>query len=493
MAAFAPIVEPVAINQADIKAALKSNPEFFIQFFMGDNLTIESPEFHFVEFSKMISLLIKLYACAIPRDHAKTTLAKLASVYFFIFTDFSFGVYLSNTSTVADEACEDIIGFLECDNFKSVFGEVQFQVKQASRGFYKFTLFPGTPDEKECVLKALGAQKQVRGLNVGNKRPQFAIVDDFEDAEEIETEELYEKSKRWFYGTFRKALDKSGHKIIHLGNMVAQRCLIDEHCRSEYWHSTRYGCLLANGEPLWPQAWSIDKLREDFREYLQAGMIDVWFAEMMNVPTMGGSGLIKAKEIKYAPAVEPGMVEYGFITVDLAISDKTWAHNTAVVVHGWTGDYWQSCEYHLGGGIDPIALFDIIIYYCYRWSINVVGIENTAYQAALEPVFNYMCMVKNIENIQFRPLHAAIMRKTQRIAGWVSMIKDAQYYLTEGDFQGTQQLLTYNPKKKENDDDLIDAMAYAPQMIDMYIDIIRNTISLIPRGTRISNENLCEV
>ena len=61
-------------------------------------------------------------------------------------------------------------------------------------------------------------------------------------------------------------------------------------------------------------------------EYLEAGMADVWFAEMMNMPTAGGRGIIKAEDIVYRPFRIPDDIKYGFITIDLAISEQTWAH-----------------------------------------------------------------------------------------------------------------------------------------------------------------------
>jgi len=253
--------------------------------------------------------------------------------------------------------------------------------------------------------------------------------------------------------------------------------MLKEHCESEFWFSRRYGCLLSDGTPLWPDAWTIEKLRADFTEYLKAGMIDIWFAEMMNLPIGAGRGLIRATEIKYAPAVDPVDIEYGFITIDLAISKKTWAHKTVVAVHGWTGDYWICCEITGGVGIDPIALFEIIVEMAFKWRVRVVGIENTAYQASLQYVFPYMAMVRNIEGLEFRELHAH-MRKTQRIVGWCGMIRDGQYMIPEGDFVLTEQLLSYNPRTEDNDDDYIDAAAYAPQMIDNYLLEIQEVFTM---------------
>lgn len=476
-------LDPVQMNIAEVRHALQYDEEFFIQFFLGDELTLPVPKFHIDVFHLMTSTAVRLCAFAIPRDHAKTTLAKLACVKYWLFSPFQFIIYLSNVSATAVAACKDIIAFIESENFRSIYSDAKFETKQEGVGLYRFSLI--LPDKaggsftKNCILRALGAGQSVRGVNIGHRRPQLAIVDDLEDIENIATEDLYIKLKRWFYGTFRKCLDKFDHKIIHIGNMISNRCMLKEHCESEYWFSRRFGCLLADGTPLWPDAWPIEKLKLDFNEYLKAGMIDVWFTEMMNLPIGAGRGLIRATEINYQPMIEPVDLEYGFITIDLAISKETWAHKTVIAVHGWTGEYWIIAEIYGDVGLDPIRLFDIVVNLAFKWRVTVIGIENVAYQASLQYVFPYLAMVRNIEGLVFVELRA-IMKKTQRLVGWCAMIREKQYALPEGDFIITEQLLAYDPKLKDNDDDYIDACAHGPQMIDNYSAEIQHTFDLTP-------------
>lgn len=457
------MAQQVQINVAQIKYALEHDAEFFIQFFLEDELTFPVPNFHIDIFSLMIKEGLDAFVCAIPRDHAKTTLAKLSCVWYFLFSDFRFIVYLSNTATIAIPAVNDVATFLRSENFRSVFGEIEWLVQQEGVGFYKFK-FQG----KLCILRALGAGQQVRGINVDNQRPQLAIVDDLEDNDNIATEQLFRKLKVWFYGPFKKCLDKFNNKIIHLGNMISIKSLLHEHCESQFWHSRRYGCLLANGEPLWPDAWPMDKLKKDFAEYTQAGMLDIWFAEMMNLPMAAGKGLIQADQIGYRPAIVPGDHEFGFITIDLAISEQTWAHKTVIAVHVWNNSAWQIAETHGYVGIDPIALFAELIPICQRWQLRVVGIESVAYQASLQHVFRHLCVINQIQNMLFIPLPAAV-RKVQRLAPWAGLIKSGEYFLTEGDFMCTQQLLSFDPSKKTNDDDYIDACAHGPYVAQNFM------------------------
>src|SRR3546814_15220900 len=59
---------------------------------------------------------------------------------------------------------------------------------------------------KKCILRAVGAGQQMRGINIDNQRPDMAVVDDVEDNENTESELLQKKLDRWISGPFLKAL-----------------------------------------------------------------------------------------------------------------------------------------------------------------------------------------------------------------------------------------------------------------------------------------------
>ena len=175
----------VSLSSSQLKKALEHDPEMFIQFYMGDEIDSPVPEFHVKEFEKMTTMDIERYACAIPRDHAKTTLAKLAVIYLFIFTPWRFGIYLSNTTSISYPAAVDIINLIQKPNSITVFGAPEFETMQAGKGLYIFKWLG-----KRCILRALGAGQQVRGMNIDNQRPQFGVVDDLEDNDNIANETL---------------------------------------------------------------------------------------------------------------------------------------------------------------------------------------------------------------------------------------------------------------------------------------------------------------
>lgn len=476
--------EPMAV-QVDVPAliqALRTDHEFFINFYIPEEIKVPVPEFHKYIFGLMVSTADPKFACAIPRDHAKSTIAKLVCVHFLLFTEFRFIIYVSNTTAIAKEAVVDVINYIKSENHRAVFGDAEFITERGGEGLYKFDMrvprADGTMYTKTCIIRALGAGQQVRGINVDNQRPELAIVDDLESLENTATPHLIKQLKKWFYGTFRKALDKFNNKIIQIGNLVSTDGVLKDNLDSEYWASVRLGAIMSNGEPLWPDAWPISKLQEDFTEYLKAGMLSVWFAEMMNIPLPDGHGLIETDKIQWRVPLMPGEPEYTFVTVDPAISNQTWADHVAIVVHGWMPEYqqWVVCDYIHEKGIDPLQMISRSIELALKWRARVIGVESVAYQASLQYFFNYFLVKYQHLGMEVVPLFAS-QSKTARISGWCGWLMDGSYALPRGDIKIVNQLIQYDPSKKKNDDDLIDSCAYGPQMIERYLPKIRQALT----------------
>lgn len=469
-------MQDVLLKNSDIQNALEKNSEYFIQFFLGEEIVEGVPDFHIELFDMMtIPSIVKL-CLAVPRAHSKTELARLAAVYYLQFTDYAYVLYVSSTLKISKPSVEVIFEYFQSENYTSVFGPITVTKEQHGLGEYQFRLANG----KHCILKAFSAGQSVRGTNIKKRRPQIIIPDDMEDGDDnIATTELFMKLKRWFYGSFKKCIDPKKHKWIWIGNLTKDKSMLQENLTDPSWHSRLYGCLLDNAEPLWPWMWPLEALRADYLDYQRNGMIDIWFAEMMNMPIAVGNGVIDADEIKYAAAIEPEDYPSGFLTMDLAISKEKWGHKSVIAVHIWNvdGEFWQiseCCSYH---GADPIELFKEVVRLGLKWRIGIVGIESVAYQASLQSVFEHLAVVYKVRGFTFK-LVPARAQKPIRIITWAKMIKAGEYRLTEGDFVITQKLLKYDPKSKDNDDDELDACAHGNYMIRMFLTEIFSSTSM---------------
>lgn len=472
--------QSVGMHKADIIEALRQDGRFFIQFFLADELTHDVPEFHIECWNLITTEMILYIALALPRGHAKTTLSKLSCVWYLLFTETRFIVYVSNTGNIAAEACKDIIAYIKSDNFISVFGPPRFEVDREGHGYYKFWLT--VPDgrggfkEKFCILKALGAGQQVRGLNIDNERPQLAVVDDLEDNDNTATPMLQKKLKVWFFGAFFKAMSKKRKKILYLGNMLSNQSILYYLCeKAQDWHSVRKGALLSNGQPLWPEMWSFEDLQNDYKAYQNNGLTALWFAEMMNMPMAEGTSLISPDEITYMPEVIPGQQSTAFITLDPAISKQTWANDSALNVHANVASRWQIVE-TVHGKFSPDQLFHLIVELCLKWNTRVVGIETGAYQLGLKFIFEILMKAHN-QSFQIYEIPHKNVSKVERLAIWCAALRKKIWTLTEGDQVITQQLISFDPLKTNNVDDVIDSASMGITMINCYITEIMEQYS----------------
>lgn len=461
--------QQVQVDPQDFIKLIKHDREALIHFFLSEKIKVPVPWFHKQIADLIIEVKKEQFALAVPRGFAKTTIVKVCIMHYFMFSDISFIVYCSNTTPVAKDECRDIVEFMDTPNFRALFGEPEWQIKNNAAGLYIFTIRDGNGNKKRCILRALGAGQQVRGLNINNLRPQLLVCDDAEDDENSETPAQMRKLRKWVYGPLFKACARVSKKIW-IGNLISQHCLINEFCESEFWASIKYGCILKDGTALWPDMFDLEFLKKDFKQYQEAGMAAKWFAEMMNMPIPDGMGLIRSEEIHYAPPRTSADYKYCFITVDPAISNNTWANKTAICVHALVDGKWQIVD-HYSEKMDPLNTVYKIIDLCFMWHCRVVGIESIAYQAALISFLKFVLFERRLHGIEIIPLDNGA-HKTERIVVFASWLKRGDYCLTTGEFHITHQLLSYDPQKKQNVDDAVDSAAYGPQMITEHIQII---------------------
>ena len=462
--------QDVQIDALAVKQRAKYDYALFIALLMDDLLTLPIPDFHLEIFARMVSLDVFQSVYAVPRGFAKTTIVKLAVVHILTFSDIRNIFYFSHTLELAIPSVNDIVKFLKSDNYRKVFGEVQFLVEQEGKGSFKFVM----PNGKVCHLKARGATQQVRGTNVDNVRIELAICDDIEDRTDNENPNTFAELKKWFYGDMRKALDRKRGRIIQIGNIVSRNSLVAEHCDSPNWFSMRYSAIKADGTPLWGDMWSLEQLREDLDEYAKNGLTSLWYGEMMNQIIPEGDQLISPRELTFRERPTPGQLVAGFMTIDPAISDnvKT-AHKCVIAVHGFFDDKWQIIDHWSAIATDPIKLYDRVAELASRWGINIVGIESEAYQASIKYVFEYIERREEMASrLRVFQMPTGKRSKYARISAWVAYLKRGEYCLSRGDIATQSQLLTYDPSKRENDDDLIDAEAYGVYMLEKHLSEI---------------------
>ena len=471
--------EDVDVDLKQIRALLRIDAESFIEFFLAEQLDMPVPQFHKEIWSLLTDQEKERVLLAIPRDHAKTTLAKLSVVWYWLFTSHRFCVYLSNTNPIAKGACKDIIEFLSNPNFVAVFGNIKMIKASENESLWIFELPMPGGRMKRCILRAVGQGQQMRGINIDNQRPDIAVVDDVEDNENTESEYQQSKLDKWIFGPFLKALARK-KKILWLGNMLAKTSLLARLSRNPRWNPVVFGSLVKNKvtellEPLWPGKWTVEALKQDFKEYKDLGLVESWMCEMMNMPGHGENGFT-ADQIFYQAAPTPDDILAAWITVDPAFGLNAHNDESAISVHVIPKDEKLKPMTVVvdHGRFDELEMFRRILNLAMYWNAWTWGIEAIAAQKVLISLFSVLLAGQRLVNhVEMLPLMSGKGDpKVARIRAFVALMANEEWAISDGDVDITSQLLEYNVKKKEQADDIIDSAAYGPMMMETYYPII---------------------
>jgi len=164
--------------------------------------------------------------------------------------------------------------------------------------------------QKQFVLKngvvftAIGANQSTRGINYRNRRPDYIIVDDIYDDDDIHSQESRKKTEAWFFSTLYPARAVGKKTCIQIrGTAIHQNDLMHQLMRSEGWTSKKFkACDFNQRSVLWPEVHTIDSLERDrddmgsltfAREYLNepwdeesAIILPHWINEVDELPPL---------------------------------------------------------------------------------------------------------------------------------------------------------------------------------------------------------------
>jgi hypothetical protein len=470
----------VDLSVAELIQALRYDCVSFFSFFLGEELTQEVPELHETIWAELLTMvqevnqketevrLQKLFA--VPRDFAKTTVAKLAVILFLKYTRLRFALYTSKTNGHAKNAIRDILEWLLSPQHEMLFGHSTVVKSSETESLWIIDMaIRNAAGEsvrlKRCIFKALGTDQQVRGLNVNNVRPQIIILDDIEDTDNT-TKELQPKLDAWVMGSLRKAFDASGSVCIFIGNMIRETTLLARLSKDPAWNPTVFGCLVRDkttGElrSLWEARHPLERLLAEYKEYRALGLGHLWEAEMMNL-TQDEILVASFEHAVQPPQPSPEAVESGCLCLDPAFGEKHYNDDSAITVHAKLKDVGIPCVIDSWvGKLGEEALFDKLLEFSYKWGISTWCIESEAAQKLLIPYFRLLIRDRKMNEALFvmLPIMSGKASKASRILAFRSAFGSGSYGICDSEFDLVERLSSYDPTST-NPDDLCDSAAY---------------------------------
>lgn len=142
------------------------------------------------------------------------------------------------------------------------------------------------------VFTAVGAGQSIRGLNYRSTRPDYIIIDDLYDEEDIENPIATGKKNAWFWGSLYPARAKSRKCSLHVqGTAINNEDLLEELKKKDRWKSKSFAAIKNwdKGEVLWPELNTLESLKADLKDMPSV----IFYREMQNERRDETSSIVK--------------------------------------------------------------------------------------------------------------------------------------------------------------------------------------------------------
>jgi hypothetical protein len=405
-------------------------------------------------------------AIGLPRGFGKTMLIKIFILYCILFTKKQFILIICGTQTKANNIISDIVGMLNEQNIKRVFGNWQLGAETDRQDLKKFG-FRG----RNIILMGAGAGSDIRGITLENVRPDIMVFDDIQTRDAADSEVVSNNLETWMIGTAMKAKSPEGCLFIFIANMYpTKHSLLRKLKHNPTWVKFIAGGILSDGTSLWEELQPIEQLLKEFENDLSMGKPEIFYAEVLNDENASVNSSIdisKIPDCPYEPEFQFGQHQGNFIVIDPA-TDKANADSVSIgYFEVWDGV--PVSREIVEGRLSPGDSIDESLKLCFKYNCSLVAVESNAYQYSHLYWFNYICNQRGIIGINCVDVYSGHMSKNSRILSMFKGLLAKEQYLSKQVYaQVISQVTSFNYLKTNNVDGILDLLTYAPKVIEMY-------------------------
>jgi hypothetical protein len=397
-----------------------------------------------------------------PRGFAKTTKVKLFVLYCILFTQKKFIAVLCENEKKAVNVVSDVMDMLSELNIRKAFGDWESGTETDQQALKKFG-FRG----RNIILLATTVEA-IRGYVLKNARPDVMIFDDIQSRKDADSQVISETIEREMYGTAMKAKSPHGCLFLFVGNMYPTKWSILRKIKSNpNWIKFIAGGILADGTSLWEELQPIAQLHREFLNDLSTGHPEIFYAEVLNDETAQVNNTFDISKIPTFPFQDTDIPAGRFIVIDPS-NDKATSDQVAIgyfEVHNGYPVLKEVIEERLSPG-------DIIrktLTICFRHGVSLVVIESNAFQYSLLYWFGFITTQMGVTGIEPVEIYSGVQNKNARIlAMFLQLLKGEVYIHPSIAPQVLLQATQFNPLVRNNTDNILDLLTYAPKALEMY-------------------------
>lgn len=398
-----------------------------------------TPEFH-REAWALYASDEPLVCLAAPREHAKTT----ACAFDFILAEVLFRasdyvILVGSTEENAAEILSNIIEEVrENDDLREEFGIAELERDSQT------DLIVRMDDGHRWRVLARGAEQKIRGKMWNGRRPNLLVCDDMEDDEQVENKDRRGKFRRWFFRAARQAVSRRGRIRVH-GTILHEDSLLARLMKNKAWKHLFYKAHKAFddfSERLWPDAWSVERLKARQKEFIEDGDSGGYSQEFLNDPQDNSDSYLRRNDFLPMTSGDHSRSKIIYAAADFAVSKDDMANRTSFTIGGKCPlnlihiidqrvDRWASLEYKHG---EKSGWIMEMISIQRRWSPLFFFVEDgVIWKAVKNMVYNMLqeedCPINFIEipSIKDKATRGRPFQKRHR-SGMMRFDKDAEWY-----------------------------------------------------------------
>jgi hypothetical protein len=356
---------------------------------------------------------------------------------------------------------------------KALFGRVEGETFNQDQ----YVIKVGGAGGKEVCFMPRGAGQKVRGMLYKGMRPDLILPDDLEDPDSLDSEEVREKKKRWFWNSLMNCVDPYERpikwQVIVINTLTHQNALAADIIDNPDWETLQLEICDDDLHSKIPEWLTDDDIKEKYEEAERQDNVAGFFLEFRNRANVGGKDAVFPRELflyydeanhklNYDPWVD------NLVLVDVAKTVNARSAESAVVgvgVNYKTNEIF--IRYIAAGKWEPDVLFDEIFLCADIINAKVIGVEETGLNEFIAHPFKNEISRRG-KMVEYLPLKA---RGGKDEKGKVSRIKQLKPYYRLGLVKHNKsqthkleaQLMSF-PRSKYWD--VMDALSYLPQILE---------------------------
>lgn len=412
-------------------------------------------------------------ALGLPRGFGKTALMKLFLLYVILFTNRKFILVLAENQTKANNIIADVCDMLSEDNIKKAFGDYRIGLETDRQDLKKFG-FRG----RNIILMA-GTIESIRGITLKNERPDIMLFDDIQSRVCAESAIQSETLEREMVGTAMKTKSPRGCLFLFVGNMYPTKYSILRHLKQNpNWVKFIAGGILADGTSLWEELQPIAQLHREYENDVAMGRPEIFYAEVLNDENAASNNLVDLSNLPSLPYEEGDIPGGAYIIID----PSTGKIDSDAVAIGYFEVYegYPVLRELINERLSPGDTISKALSLALKHNCRLICSESVAYQATLNYWFRFICEQRGIYGIELVEVYPGGFSKNSRILSMFKQLKSGEIFIApECKAEVFLQISQWNPLKRDNVDDVLDLLAYAPKVLEMYGEYVQSMDVLV--------------